>query len=163
MGYSQNAPREDLVLAHYPQAKLIVITGPHFGGELPEVGDFVCYASRFETSLADFLTIASAVVCMAGYNTVNEVASSGVPAICVPAPEAEDQVGAGGMGEYAQSFPTIVVSAPQAELLAGHIIHALGCARDASATQAFRRRVEIASMRIVAEINGMFDEMAPIQ
>jgi predicted glycosyltransferase len=150
---------KDQILEKYPQAKLIVITGPHFSGELPEVSEFVCYASRFESSLADYLNIASAVVCMAGYNTVNEVASSGVPAICVPAPEAEDQVGAGGMGEYAQSFPNIVVSTTETELLARHITNALGHAKYVSVTQEFRRRAEIASQRVVAEIKGMLDAM----
>jgi predicted glycosyltransferase len=147
----------DQILERYPQAKLIVITGPHFSGELPEVSEFVCYASRFESFLTDYLNIASAVVCMAGYNTVNEVASSGVPAICVPTPEAEDQVGAGNMAEYAQSFPNIVVSTTDTELLARHITNALGCGRDTSVAREFSRRAEIASQRVVAEIKGMLD------
>lgn len=148
---------KDQILERYPQAKLVVITGPHFSGELPEVSEFVCYASRFESSLADYLNIASVVVCMAGYNTVNEVASSGVPAICVPAPEAEDQVGAGGMGEYAQSFPNIVVSNTDTDLLARQITNALGRGKYVSVTQEFRCRAEVASQRVVAEIKGMLD------
>ena len=140
------------ILAQHPQTRLIVITGPHFSGKLPENDEFVCYASHFEPLLADYLNIASAVVCMAGYSTVNEIAASGIPAICVPAPEADDQVGSGSMAEYAQSFPNIVVSDTETEALAYHIAHALTQERDLSVVQEFWRKAEIASQKIIDEI-----------
>jgi predicted glycosyltransferase len=92
------AAREQ-ILSQDPQTRLIVIPGPHFSGDLPSVDDFICYVSRFEPFLNDYIDIASAVVMMAGYSTVNEIAASGIPAVCIPALDAEDQVGAGGMGE----------------------------------------------------------------
>ncbi len=145
------------ILDRYPEAKLIAVTGPHFSGSLPKVDEFVCYTSHFEPFFTDYLNIASVVVCMAGYNTINEVAATGLPTICVPSSEADDQVGTGNMAEYAQSFPNIVVGNTDTELLARHITNALGCGRYVSVSQEFRRRAEIASQRVVAEIKGMLD------
>lgn len=150
------AAREQ-ILAENPQAKLIVITGPHFTGELPQVDEFVCYAHRFEPFLSDYVNIASAIVCMAGYSTVNEVAASGIPAICVPAPEAEDQVGAGGMGEYAQSFPNIVLGNTETKELAQQVIDALAKERDLSVTREFWQRAELASQSMISEISCFLD------
>lgn len=142
------AARES-ILAHYPQARLIAIPGPHFSGDLPQTDDFVCYVNRFEPFLSDYIDIASAVVMMAGYSTVNEIASSGVPAVCVPAPDAEDQVGAGGMGEYAQTFPNITVSSTDAAELTSNILAALARPRDLSAVARFWQQAECASQQIV--------------
>lgn len=151
------AAREQ-ILARHPQTRLIVIPGPHFSGELPGQDDFVCYVSRFEPFLNDYIDIASAVVMMAGYSTVNEIASSGVPAVCIPAPDAEDQVGAGGMGEYAQTFPNITVSNTDPEPLTEHILAALERERDFSAVQSFWQRAEAASRDIVAAIARILEE-----
>ncbi len=142
----------------YPQARLAVVTGPHFAGQLPVPDEFVCYASRFEPFLTDYLEIASVVVCMAGYSTVREVAGLGIPAICVPTAESGDQVGRGSMSEYAQSFPNFVVSTPQRQELARKVIAALGRARDLSAVQQFWQRAEQASSRIVGEIKRVLAE-----
>ncbi len=140
------------ILERYPRAKLIVITGPYFSGELPEENDFVCYASRFEPFLTDYLNIASGVVCMAGYSTVNEIAASGVPAVCVPAAEADDQVGAGNMEEY------IRVGCTDTGDLALQVISALARERDLSVTQEFSRRAKAAAESIVGEIKRLFDD-----
>jgi hypothetical protein len=96
---------------------------------------------------------------MAGYSTVNEVAASGIPAICVPAPEAEDQVGAGGMGEYAQSFPTIVLGNTDTEVLAQQVIDALARERDLSVTREFWQRAELASQSMVSEISYLLGDV----
>jgi len=144
------------ILEQYPRAKLIVITGPYFSGELPAEDDFVCYASRFEPFLTDYLNIASAVVCMAGYSTVNEIAASGVPAVCVPAAEADDQVGAGNMEEYALRFPNIRIGSTATGDLAQQVISALGRERDLSVTQEFARRATAAAASIVDEIKTLF-------
>lgn len=143
------------ILASYPQARLVIITGPHFTDALPQTDEFVCYVSLFEPFLTDYMNIASAIVCVAGYSTVNEVAASGIPAICVPAPDAEDQVGAGGMGEYAQGFHHIVLSSTDTGELARRVIDALGRERDFSVTQEFWRRAEAASQSMVSEIKRL--------
>lgn len=146
---------KEQILAHEPGSRLVVITGPHFNSDLPPVDDFVCYASRFEPFITDYLNIASAVVCMAGYSTVNEVAASGIPAICVPAPEAEDQVGAGGMGEYAVSFPNFVLGGTDTRELAQQVIDALAKERDLSVTNEFWQRARLASQNIISEIENL--------
>lgn len=146
------------ILASYPEAKLVIITGPYFSGELPQLDEFLCYASYFEPFLTDYLNIASAIVCMAGYSTVNEIAASGVPAVCVPAAEADDQVGAGSMEEYAQSFANISIGSTDPEHLARLVVEALGRERDLSVTQEFWRRAALASASIVGEIQRLFDE-----
>jgi UDP-N-acetylglucosamine--N-acetylmuramyl-(pentapeptide) pyrophosphoryl-undecaprenol N-acetylglucosamine transferase len=146
---------KEQILAQEPNARMVVITGPHFNGDLPAVDDFVCYASRFEPFITDYLDIASTVVCMAGYSTVNEVAASGIPAICVPAPEAEDQVGAGGMGEYALSFPNFVLNNTDKDELARQVIDALAKKRDLSVTNEFWQRAGQASQSIIHEIENL--------
>lgn len=143
------------ILDTYPDVKLIVITGPYFHGELPETNDFVCYASRFEPFLTDYINIASTVVCMAGYSTLNEIAFSGVPAVCVPASEADDQIGAGSMEEYAQRFPNITIGSPDTGALAQHVIAALAKERDISVTRQFWRRAQAASRSITGEIKSL--------
>jgi len=140
------------ILSKYPQTRLIAIPGPHFSGDLPPVDDFVCYVSRFEPLLNDYIGIASVVVMMAGYSTVNEIAASGVPAVCVPALDAEDQVGAGGMGEYAQTFPNITVSTTDPHVLTQHILSALERKHDFSTVQSFWQRAEAASQKIIETI-----------
>jgi predicted glycosyltransferase len=146
------ATREQ-ILSRYPQARLIAIPGPHFSGNLPEQDDFVCYVSRFEAFLSDYVDIASVVVMMAGYSTVNEIASSGVPAICIAAPDAEDQVGAGGMGEYAQTFPNITVSIADPPILTKNILAGLARERDFNVVNSFWQRAEAASHSIVEAIS----------
>jgi UDP-N-acetylglucosamine--N-acetylmuramyl-(pentapeptide) pyrophosphoryl-undecaprenol N-acetylglucosamine transferase len=136
----------------YPQVRLIAIPGPHFSGELPDTDDFVCYVSRFEPFLQDYINIASAVVMMAGYSTINEIASCGVPAVCIPAPDAEDQVGPGGMGEYAQTFPNITVSSTDAHTLIRDLLTALAKPRNLSVVHHFWQRAESASDTIVHAI-----------
>lgn len=143
------------ILASYPQARLVIITGPHFTDALPQVDEFVCYVSLFEPFITDYMNIASAIICVAGYSTVNEVAASGIPAICVPAPDAEDQVGAGGMGEYAQGFPNIVLSSTDTGELARKVIDALGRERDFSVTKEFWCRAGAASQSMVSEIKRL--------
>jgi predicted glycosyltransferase len=150
------AAREQ-ILSKHPQTRLIVIAGPHFSGDLPALDDFVCYVSRFEPFLNDYIDIASAVVMMAGYSTVNEIAASGVPAVCIPALEAEDQVGAGGMGEYAQTFPNITVSTTDPHILTQHILDALERKHDFSTVQSFWQRAEAASQKIVNTISQIID------
>lgn len=150
------AAREE-ILAQYPQARMIAITGPYFTGELPPVDDFVCYASRFEPFFNDYLDISSVVVSMAGYSTVNEVAGSGIPAVCVPTAESGDQVGAGSMSEYASSFPNMVVSSTQKEDLTRKVIAALGQERNLSVVQEFWSRAEKASSAIVGEIKALLN------
>lgn len=149
---------KERILSHYPQARLIAIPGPHFSGDLPEKDDFICYVSRFEPFLHDYIDIASAVVMMAGYSTVNEVVSSGVPAVCIPAPDAEDQVGAGGMGEYAQTFSNITVSTTEPEELTSNVLAALARQRDLMAVQNFWRSAETASQSIVNAIQSVLYE-----
>jgi predicted glycosyltransferase len=146
------------ILERYPQAKLIVITGPYFTGDLPEVDEFVCYSSRFEPFLTDYINIASTVVCMAGYNTLNEIAFSGIPAVCIPVSEADDQVGAGSMEEYAQNFPNITLGITNTEELTCHVIEALAKQRDLSVTQEFWHRAQLASQSIVGEIESLLAE-----
>jgi hypothetical protein len=92
---------------------------------------------------------------MAGYSTVNEVAASGIPAICVPAPEAEDQVGVGGMGEYALSFPNFVLNNTDKDELARQVIDALAKKRDLSVTNEFWQRAGQASQSIIHEIENL--------
>lgn len=140
------------ILSRYPQARLIAIPGPHFSGNLPIPDDFVCYVSRFEAFLSDYIDIASVVVMMAGYSTVNEIASSGVPAVCIAAPDAEDQVGTGGMGEYAQTFPNITTSSSDPRTLTQNILAALEKERDCSAVNSFWQRAEAAACSIVDAI-----------
>ena len=146
---------KERILAVYPETKLIVITGPHFAGELPAVDDFVCYASRFERFMTDFLDIATVVVSMAGYSTVNEVAADGIPTVCIPVLEADDQVGKGSMGTYAESFSNIVLSTSKIEELAPNVIDGLGRQRDLSATQAFWQRAGVASANIVEAVKSL--------
>lgn len=146
------------ILKRCPQAKLIVIAGPHFSGDLPRIDDFVCYASRFEPFLTDYLNIASAVVCLAGYNTVNEIAASGLPAICVPAHDAMDQVDVGGTGEYAQSFPNIVLGNTDIQELTRQVTDALVKERDFSVIQKFRQRAEVSSRSIVDELKKLLGD-----
>ncbi len=141
------------ILDRYPQAKLIVITGPHFSGALPKVDEFVCYASRFEPFLSDYFNIASVVVCMAGYNTVNEVAASGIPTISIPTIEAEDQVGR--VEAYSQRFPHIVLGSTDAEELPFQVIGALEKERDLSAVQEFSQQVQLAAQSLVNEIASL--------
>lgn len=147
----------DKVRAHYPQARLIVITGLHFKGHMPHIDDYVCYASKFEPYFTDFINIASVVVSMAGYSTVNEIAGSGVPAICVPAGEADDQLGLGSMSEYALSFPNMSVSATNVEELAEKLIASLAKERNLSAITAFWNRAQRASQHIVGEISSLLE------
>jgi spore coat polysaccharide biosynthesis predicted glycosyltransferase SpsG len=151
------AARGDILAAH-PHTKLILVTGPYFSGELPETDEFVCYASKFEPFLTDYIHIASAVVCMAGYSTVNEIAASGVPAICVPTAEADDQVGAGGMGEYAQSFPNMRLGSTDTKELVQLIGDALLRERDVSVVREFKQKAEIASQSIASEIIRLLEE-----
>jgi UDP-N-acetylglucosamine--N-acetylmuramyl-(pentapeptide) pyrophosphoryl-undecaprenol N-acetylglucosamine transferase len=143
---------KEQILSRYPQAKLIAIPGPHFSGDLPAQDDFVCYVSRFEAFLDDYVDIASVVVMMAGYSTVNEIASSGVPAVCIAVSDAEDQVGTGGMGEYAQTFPNITASSADPHILTKNILAALERERDFSAVNNFWQYAETASRSIVAAI-----------
>lgn len=143
---------KEALLKRFPQARIVLLSGPHFSGNLPQVDDFVCYVSRFEPFFTDYLNIASVVVCMAGYSTVNEVAASGIPAICVPASEADDQVGCGSMGEYAQSFPNFVLSEPNTEVLAHHLLNALAQERDNAVIHGFWQRAQAASQQIIDEI-----------
>lgn len=145
------------ILAQYPQARLIAIPGPHFSGELPQTDDFVCYVNLFEPSLPDYINLASVVVMMAGYSTVNEIASCGVPAVCISAPDAEDQVGPGGMGEYAQTFPNITVSSPESEQLTTTLLAALARQRDLSAVTRFWQKAQLASQNIVNGIKEVLD------
>jgi len=145
------------ILDRYPQAKLIVISGPHFSDALPEVDEFVCYASRFEPSLTDYFNIASVVVCMAGYNTINEVAASGLPTISIPAVEAEDQVGR--VEAYAQRFPHIVLGSTDAKELTYQVIGALEKERDLSAIQEFWQQAEAATQSLVKEIECLLDDI----
>jgi hypothetical protein len=144
------------ILLRYPETKLIVISGPHFKGELPKADEFVCYASSFEPFFTDYLHIASVVVCMAGYNTVNEVAASGLPTICVPAVESDDQAGSGGMGEYARSFPNITTIG-STRMLVGELLGALAKTRDLIVAQEFRRRAESAARCVVDEIKSLLE------
>jgi predicted glycosyltransferase len=146
------------ILDEYPLARLVLITGPYFTGELPEVDDFVAYASRFEPFLTDYINIASAVVSMAGYSTLNEIASSGIPAVCVPVSEADDQVGAGNLEEYARGFPNIRISSSNIEELTQQVIAALARARDLTIVQEFWRRAEMASQSIVSEIKDLLTD-----
>lgn len=145
----------DEVQASYPLARLAVITGPHFSAPLPEIDDFVCYASRFEPFISDYVNISSAVVCMAGYNTVNEIASSGVPAVCVPVADSDDQVGLGSIGEYAKRFPNIAVGSNDTPTLARLLLEALGKERDLAVTQEFQQRAESASRSIIDGIKSL--------
>ena len=55
------------ILASYPETKLVIVTGPYFSGELPQLDEFLCYASYFEPFLTDYLNVASAIVCMADW------------------------------------------------------------------------------------------------
>ena len=144
------------ILNRYPQAKLIVISGPHFSDSLPKVDGFVCYASRFEQSLADFFEIASVVVCMAGYNTINEVAASGIPTVSIPAVEAEDQVGR--VEAYAQRFHHILLGSTDAKELTYQVIDALAEERDLSAVQEFWQQAEAATQRLVNEIDHLLHD-----
>jgi predicted glycosyltransferase len=145
------------ILEKCPQAKLVVITGPYFSSELPEEDEFICHASRFEPFLTDYIDIASAIICMAGYNTVNEVAISGVPAICVSAAEADDQVGPGNMGEYAQKFPNVTLGSAETDELAQQVIEALSKERDLAVTRAFWQRANVAAQCIVSEMKKLLD------
>jgi predicted glycosyltransferase len=144
------------ILDRYPQAKLIIISGPHSSDALPKVDEFVCYASRFEPSLTDYFDIASVVVCMAGYNTINEVAASGIPTISIPAVEAEDQVGR--VEAYAQRFPHIVLGSTDAKELTYQVIGALANERDLSAVQEFWQQAEAATQRLVNEIDHLLHD-----
>ncbi|HEV2581967.1 MAG TPA: glycosyltransferase [Ktedonobacteraceae bacterium] len=143
------------ILAACPEAKLVVISGPYFSGELPDEDEFICRSSRFEPFLTDYIDIASAVVCMAGYNTVNEIAVSGIPAVCVPVTEADDQVGRGSMGEYAERFPNMALGSMDTDTLALQVIEALSRDRDLSVTRAFRQRADGASRVIVNEMKRL--------
>lgn len=144
------------VLAAYPQAKLVIVTGPHFTAALPPKDEFIVHASLFEPFFSDYLEMASAIVCMSGYNTINEVIATGIPAVAVPTSEADDQVGEGGIGAYAAGFPHIAVSGIQTDELAQHIIAALGKERNYAATAVFQQKAEAASRRIVQTIHETF-------
>lgn len=146
------------ILARYPQTKFVVITGPHFSSDLPPVDDFVVHSSRFEPFLTDYINISSVVVSMAGYSTVNEVAGSGIPAIVIPASEAEDQVGPGSMSEYARGFSNIVVSSEIQQEVVQHLLTALNRERDLSAIADFWQRAEVASQTIVGAIKMLLND-----
>lgn len=145
------------ILAHYPEARLVVVTGPYFAGELPEKDDFISYASRFEPFLTDYIDISSAIVCMAGYNTVNEIAVSGIPAVCVPTTEADDQIGPGSIAEYTQQFPNMMVGTTDAHLLARQVIEALSRERDVTVTRSFWQKANEASQIITRELKKLLD------
>jgi UDP-N-acetylglucosamine--N-acetylmuramyl-(pentapeptide) pyrophosphoryl-undecaprenol N-acetylglucosamine transferase len=150
------ATREQ-VLAAYPETKLVIVTGPHFSGELPPKDDFIVHVSLFEPFFSDFLDMASAIVCMAGYNTINEVVTTGIPAVAVPISESDDQVGKGGIAEYASGFSHIAVSSIVTDELSKHIIEALGKERNYDSTAVFQHKAEIASQQIVEALNELLD------
>lgn len=133
------------------------MTGPYFAGELPEKDDFISYASRFEPFLTDYIDISSAIVCMAGYNTVNEIAVSGIPAVCVPTTEADDQIGPGSIAEYTQQFPNMMVGTTDAHLLARQVIEALSRERDVTVTRSFWQKANEASQIITRELKKLLD------
>jgi len=143
------------ILAQCPEARLVVVTGPYFVGELPEKDEFVAYASRFEPFLTDYIDISSAIVCMAGYNTVNEIAVSGIPAVCVPTTEADDQIGPGSIAEYAQTFPNMMVGTTDSNILARQVIEALSRERDVTVTRSFWQRANEASQIITGELKKL--------
>lgn len=108
-----------LILHKVPTCKLVILCGPHFTGSLPKTDDFVLYVSQFEPNVGAFLRAASVVVCMCGYNTMNEVVLAEVPTICVPAPEADDQLARAS--DYERRFPRITTGCLDPIVLANQI------------------------------------------
>jgi UDP-N-acetylglucosamine--N-acetylmuramyl-(pentapeptide) pyrophosphoryl-undecaprenol N-acetylglucosamine transferase len=145
------------ILAAYPQTRLVVITGPHFSGALPEKDEFVCYVSKFELLITDYLNVASVVVCMAGYNTVNEIAATGTPAICVP-PSLEADEFVGRPGSYMRRFPHMVQGSTDSAFLARQICEALSQEQDPTAVQAFWQRARTAAQTMVDAIKELLEE-----
>jgi predicted glycosyltransferase len=73
-----------------PSLDALLVTGPLFGEWRrlrPVEGVRIV---PFEPDLARLFAAADVVVCQGGYNTVAEVVSLGVPAVCVPAPRIFD-------------------------------------------------------------------------
>ena len=145
----------EAILARCPEARLVVVTGPYFAGELPEKDEFIAYASRFEPFLTDFIDISSAIVCMAGYNTVNEIAVSGIPAVCVPTTEADDQIGPGSIAEYTRNFPNMMVGTTDSNALARQVIEALSRERDVTVTRSYWQKANQASQIITGELKKL--------
>lgn len=143
------------ILAQCPDARLVVVTGPYFAGELPEKDEFISYASRFEPFLTDFIDISSAIVCMAGYNTVNEIAVSGIPAVCVPTTEADDQIGPGSIAEYTRNFPNMMVGTTDSNALARQVLEALSRERDVTVTRSYWQKANEASQVIMGELRKL--------
>ncbi|MCC6751159.1 MAG: hypothetical protein IT371_26125 [Deltaproteobacteria bacterium] len=107
-----------------PAARVCAIVGPHFQGALPAVGGALRHVARFEADLPCFIERAAAVLCLAGYNTMHEVAAAGVPAVCVPCDEADDQLERAR--EFARRYPAFAVGEARAEALAEALLAALG-------------------------------------
>lgn len=143
------------ILEKYPQARLIAIVGPHFDGELPQIDDFVCYASRFEPCITDYLNVASAVVCMGGYNTVYEVATTGLPAVSVPTTETDDFDGR--TASYAQRFSHMVQGTAEPEVLAHEVINVLARGRDLASVEVFWQQARAAAQHMTDEIRYLLD------
>ncbi len=72
--------------------KIFLITGPHFNDSVifdPKVLDITIF--DYIPDLMDLMAIANLVICQGGL-TLSEVAEIGVPTICIPSINADDQV-----------------------------------------------------------------------
>lgn len=101
--------------------RIIVITGPHFHGDLGGFNSDHVLVRQFESQLFDLLSAADVVICQGGYNTLNEVVELRVPTICVPAARSHDDQFARAEA-LSRLHPWIrVLSAPKIEEIAVEI------------------------------------------
>jgi predicted glycosyltransferase len=92
---------------HTPELAALLVAGPLFTEwRQLRLVDRV-RVLPFDPHLSDLFASADVIVCQAGYNTVAEVLSSGVPTICVPAPRgADDQFERAALAATSPTFRT---------------------------------------------------------
>jgi predicted glycosyltransferase len=84
------AIKKVMIITNEVQIHAILITGPHYTGEI-ERTNLSIDVYKFVPDLMDLMATVDLVICQAG-STLNEISEIGVPAICIPTPEADDQM-----------------------------------------------------------------------
>jgi len=105
--------------SHEP-IRTIIVTGPHYADTISHDIPRHWQVIDFEPEMMDLMAAVSLVICQAGYNTLNEIAEIGVPAVCIPVIEASDQINRARY--FANRFPNIVESDLVVSDIVSHIL-----------------------------------------
>jgi predicted glycosyltransferase len=79
---------DELLRPDMPRLRHVIVAGPRFTGKLPDKDGV--FAVRTEPDLVDLLGLSRVTIASGGYNTVNEIRQSGVPAAFLPGSRTHD-------------------------------------------------------------------------